>query len=112
MNQYNALAAVYGSSQPLGVYGGLVQSYLDTEDHAGLYVSADQMIYRPTQSLSQGLFAFYGAGSNQSGKTLFGFYTDGGLSYTGLIPTRKDDVLALGAEDTLQHATIPESEPT
>lgn len=93
---YNSLKALYGAAQPFADYQNLLQNTFDLSDHAGLYVSADQMLYRPLKSDVQGLTAFYRLGSNLSGTTRFDFYTDGGLSYCGLIPSRKRDVVAVG----------------
>lgn len=84
----------------------------------GVYFIADQMIWgepgtnhREVDSevrsaanspktteccFQQGLGAFWRIGGMPEDRNTISFYTDGGLSYTGLIPGRDSDIFALG----------------
>ncbi|MDD5263134.1 MAG: carbohydrate porin [Methylacidiphilales bacterium] len=98
VSQFIGLSNAFGP--PTGTfadYTALVNRNLNHDDHVGLYFSADQMVYRQPKSDDRGLTLFWRVGDNESGTTQFDFYTDGGLSYKGLIPGRQDDVLAVGA---------------
>ncbi len=84
----------------------------------GIYFVGDQMIWKKpsatknsdpkdmkdTKSIAagddaddQGLGVFLRMGGTPTNRNLIDFYTDGGISYKGLIPGRDSDVLGLGA---------------
>lgn len=87
-------------------------------DNWGLYFVADQMVWsepdhnkkspavdptvRSAQEENQaccppqGLGVFWRVGGAPDDRNTVSFYTDGGLSYTGLIPGRDTDILTLG----------------
>jgi porin len=60
----------------------------------GAYISAEQMICR--EEGDQGLWAFARAGVAPRDRSFFEFVTDFGLSCTGALPTRDEDVLGIG----------------
>jgi porin len=61
----------------------------------GLYVAAQQMIWREEES--QGVYLFARAGGGPRDRSFFEFVTDGGISYEGLFPGREDDVIGIAA---------------
>ena len=62
----------------------------------GGYFIADQMLWREDVAGSQGLGAFFRIGGAPGDRNLIEFHVDTGLSYTGLIDGRDNDVLGLG----------------
>jgi porin len=62
----------------------------------GAYAVADALLWRPGGQESGGLGAFLRVAAAPSGRNPIDFYLDGGLTWTGLLPGRPDDVLGLG----------------
>jgi porin len=62
----------------------------------GLYMIADQMIWREEGTDDHGLSLFFRIGGAPSDRNLLSFYADAGVAYKGLIPSRVDDILGLG----------------
>ena len=62
----------------------------------GVYAVADQMVWRQPGSDTAGLNLFLRLGAAPGDRNLVNFYADSGLGYTGLIPGREADSLALG----------------
>lgn len=73
--------------------------------NSGLYAVVDQMIYRERADADQGLGAFARISGSPSDRNLISFYADGGLTYKGLIPGRKDDTFGV----SFGYAQISES---
>jgi porin len=65
------------------------------EGNGGAYGLADQMLWR-NDDKSQSLNGFLRLGAVPSDRNLVSFYADGGLGFTGLIPTRDQDTLTFG----------------
>ena len=63
----------------------------------GVYGIIDQMLYRKPGTDDQGLNLFYRVSYLPNDRNLIDFYTDGGLTYKGLIPGRDDDVAGVSA---------------
>lgn len=66
----------------------------------GAYLAAEQMIWREADAGKdggQGLGLFCRVGASPPDRAALEWVVDGGASYTGLIPGRDEDVLALGA---------------
>jgi porin len=61
-----------------------------------VYVTMDQMLWRPQIGGDQGIGAFLRIAGSPGDRNLVNFYIDGGVTWKGLIPGRDDDVLALG----------------
>jgi len=86
-------AGLWYDPQPKGRFSGGTK-----RDDVGLYLSCDQLVYKEnadaedTQGL--GLFARFGCADSDVNE-INGFWSVGG-QYRGPIPTRDDDVLALG----------------
>jgi porin len=62
----------------------------------GIYAIADQMVWREADTADQGLGVFLRLSGNPGDRNLIDFYTDGGVSYKGLLPERDDDALKFG----------------
>lgn len=62
----------------------------------GVYGAADQWIWREAGAGDQGLSAFARAGFSPRDRSLYEAVLDGGVAYTGLAPSRDEDVLTLG----------------
>jgi porin len=60
----------------------------------GVYVAAQQMLWREKED--QGVQAFARAGASPQERSFFEVVVDGGLTWEGMIPTRDDDILGLG----------------
>jgi porin len=65
------------------------------EGNGGIYGIADQTLWRNADQ-SQSLNGFLRLGVAPSDRNLISFYADGGLGFTGLIPSRGQDTLTLG----------------
>ncbi|MFO1501278.1 MAG: carbohydrate porin [Verrucomicrobiota bacterium] len=66
----------------------------------GVYLLAEQMLFReqaPDDPARQGLVGFFRTAAAPPDRNLAEFEIDGGLVYTGLIPTRDYDTIGLGA---------------
>ena len=79
--------------QPIGVTGlpGKV-----IHDNFGLYVVVDQPVWRAPGSADKGVDLFgrvVGAPTNQN---LVDFYADGGVNFSGVVPRRPDNFVAVG----------------
>ena len=83
-------------------YDGLGRSLIDPAAAAshhgdfGLYVIADQLLWRAHGDSDKGLAIFLRAGGNPSDRNLIEFHLDGGVSCSGLLPGRDNDTLGLG----------------
>ncbi len=67
--------------------------------HAVVYVAAEQLVWResdPQAECVEGLGAFVRAGGAQEARSVLSLSLDAGLSYTGLLPGRETDLLAVG----------------
>jgi porin len=62
----------------------------------GGYVIIDQLLLRDGGSSDRGLGAFLRAGAAPGDRNLIQFHVDAGLTYTGLLAGRDDDVAGLG----------------
>lgn len=77
-----------------GVTGGAPLSH---EGNHGIYAVFDQMIYRlPGYEDAKGISVFTRIAGSPSDRNQIDFYVDGGFNFTGFIPARPNDVLALG----------------
>lgn len=63
----------------------------------GVYLVADQMIYREAGTDDQGISLFWRGGGSPPDRNVFEFYTDGGCHCKGLIPDRDQDVFGVAA---------------
>jgi porin len=66
----------------------------------GFYASMDQMVWRQPETADQGLGVFLRLAGNPSDRNEIDFYTDGGMTYKGLLPDRANDVIGLGVAYT------------
>lgn len=64
-----------------------------SDDH-GFYAVADQTVWRDAEAHALSFFARVGAAP--SDRNLVSFYADSGFAYTGLLPRRDGDILAVG----------------
>jgi porin len=62
----------------------------------GGYVIADQLLWRTSGSSDRGLAMFFRAGGNSTDRNLIEFHLDGGVTFTGILPGRDNDVLGFG----------------
>lgn len=62
----------------------------------GLYAIAHQMIWRKTAGTDQGIGVFLRLLGSRPDRNLVDLYADSGISYTGLLADRDNDVLAFG----------------
>jgi carbohydrate-selective porin OprB len=62
----------------------------------GFYISADQVIFRESEEDNQGLGLFARFGYRDPDVNALSTFYSGGISYTGLIDGRDEDVLGLG----------------
>ncbi len=62
----------------------------------GAYFAAQQMLWRESDKGVEGFGAFFRIGGSPEDRSAFAFVLDTGLHYTGLIPGRAQDHLALG----------------
>ncbi len=62
----------------------------------GFYAHADQMIYREKEGSDQGLTPWAAITWAPGNLNQFPLFIDGGVFYKGLIPTRDQDILAIG----------------
>jgi porin len=62
----------------------------------GGYVIADQLLWRTGGSSDRGLAMFFRAGGNPTDRNLIEFHLDGGVTVTGIVPGRDNDVLGFG----------------
>jgi len=69
------------------------------DDDAGVYVSFDQMLWKESADKddTQGLGGFFRFGWADPNVSTIKSYAGGGLQWQGLLPTRDNDVLAIGA---------------
>jgi porin len=77
---------------------GLPSSGISHDGNYGLYVLAEQMIFReqhPPEQGRQGLIAFGRFGYAPPDRNFFDWGADGGLVYVGLLPTRDYDSFAV-----------------
>lgn len=78
----------------LGVSGG---TPLQHGSNHGLYAVFDQLIYRlPGYEDAKGVSFFTRVAASPSDRNQIDFYIDGGFNFTGFIPSRPNDVLAVG----------------
>jgi porin len=107
------LAGVFGLTDDGTGTGGVTPAVVTGTGKAkanktnwGLYAIIDQMLWRePVQKnchccegkadSEQGLGFFYRVMGSPSDRNLIEFYTDGGLTYKGLLPTRDEDVVGV-----------------
>jgi porin len=91
-------AAQFGLAPGANVndFRALVARSLNNDEHLGFYFSLDQTIFQQPDTPDRSLSLFLRGGMNVAGTTLFDYYADGGLSYRGLVPGRRNDVLAVG----------------
>ncbi|MGZ8939170.1 MAG: carbohydrate porin [Limisphaerales bacterium] len=61
----------------------------------GVYAAVEQMLWR--EEADQGVYGFARAGANPEDRSFFELVVDGGVVWQGLIPTRDEDLLGLGA---------------
>ena len=85
-----------------GRFGKLTQSSIKRKGTLGLYLLADQMLYRETPGGSQGLGTFFQLGYVPGKTSLNDTYAALGLNYTGLIPGRPNDQAGVA----LAHASL------
>ncbi len=79
---------------PLGVSGGTPLSH---DGNHGIYAVFDQMIYRiPGSEEAKGISIFTRIAGSPSDRNQIDFYIDGGFNFTGFVPSRPNDVLAIG----------------
>jgi porin len=77
-----------------------VTSGREPKEHSGnfgIYVAAQQMLWREQPESAEGLYAFLRAGASPRDRSFFEFVVDGGFTCQGLIPTRNEDVFGMGA---------------
>ena len=75
-----------------------IVSGLPPREHSnnfGVYVTFEQMIWR--EEREQGIYFFARAGLSPQERNFFELVGDGGMSWQGLIPTRDEDFLGIGA---------------
>lgn len=91
----SGLPGVYkiGGWYETGAFSDQRQGFSRAGDH-GLYAVADQTVWRDGETRALSLFARVGGAP--SDRNLVSFYADGGFAYTGLVPGRDEDILALG----------------
>lgn len=91
----SGLPGVYkiGGWYETGSFSDQRQGFSRAGDH-GLYAVADQTVWRDGETRALSLFARVGGAP--SDRNLVSFYADGGFAYTGLVPGRDEDILALG----------------
>lgn len=65
-------------------------------DEWGFYTSCDQLLFRENARDEQGLGVFFRYGYRHQEINRFSDFWSGGVSYTGLIPDRNQDVLGVG----------------
>jgi len=87
--------------QRLDVGGGLIgitgNAAKPLERNWALYAVVDQLLWRvPGREEPQGVGIFARAAGAPSDRNLIDFYFDGGLTFTGMIPGRPNDALAVG----------------
>jgi len=61
----------------------------------GIYVMADQMVFREKDDGEEGLGLFGRVGGSPSDRNLIDCYVDGGFNYTGAIPSRDEDIAGI-----------------
>jgi porin len=61
----------------------------------GVYAAVEQMLWR--EKGEQGVTGFARAGASPEDRSLFELVVDGGLTWQGMIPTRDEDILGIGA---------------
>ncbi len=67
------------------------------DDNYALYVVMDQLLWRvPGSEYPQGVSIFARVAGARSDRNLVEFYFDGGFTFTGMIPGRPDDAVAVG----------------
>jgi porin len=80
-------------------FPNLVDS-LDTKNHLnyGAYLIADKFLWheKGDSTSTQGLYGFVDLGWAPKDYNFFNYYIGGGLSYSGLIPNRPDDIFSIG----------------
>lgn len=64
----------------------------------GLYLAAEQMVYREEPGSSQGLGLFGRLGMTPPNRNQVQYYLEGGAQYQGLIPGRNDDILGIACD--------------
>lgn len=64
-------------------------------NNRGSYIIAESTIYKETDA-EQGAGIFFQSGQAQSDRNQFAHYTGIGLTYTGLLPNRDDDIFSIG----------------
>lgn len=65
------------------------------DDNVGLYIIGEKQIFAEVDQ-AQGLGIFAQLGNARQSRNLLDTYIGGGLSYTGLIPSRNEDVASVG----------------
>ncbi|MBI4026100.1 MAG: carbohydrate porin [Verrucomicrobia bacterium] len=65
--------------------------------NCGLYLVAEQMIYRKAGTDDQGIGLFWRGGGSPPDRNVFEFYSEGGCHGKGLIPDRDRDVFGVAA---------------
>ena len=63
----------------------------------GAYLMVDQMLYREGKNSDQGLYIWMSFVTGPEDTSKMPYFVSGGLQYKGLIPTRDNDKLVLGA---------------
>ena len=65
-------------------------------ENYGVYVTAEQMVWREREDTSEGLSLFSRIGISPEDRNLFGLVYDGGFTYQGLFPGREEDIAGVG----------------
>jgi porin len=64
--------------------------------NTGFYLMADQLLFRESDSVNEGLGAFASLGFAPPNRNAVDFSFTGGLSYKGLLPSRGNDTFGIG----------------
>lgn len=95
LNQHEAATGLPGTYKIGGwVHSGSVATA--GQGVHGLYIAAEQLIWREAAGSDQGLGLFVRAGGSPSHSSTFNFVMDGGIHYQGLLPGRDADLAGLG----------------
>lgn len=81
------------SSEPYLLSGAAPRSH---GENYGVYITAEQMVWRESPESAEGLSVFSRAGFSRADRNLFSFVCDGGFTYEGLFPGRENDIAGIG----------------
>lgn len=79
-----------------GDFRNLSDSSNSVDGSYGIYVTMDRLIIAENSKDNQGVTAFLQSGSSPGKTNLVDFYLSTGLIYTGILPSRSNDILGLG----------------